>query len=254
MGYFAARSAPLGRVPAPVVTALFYNFAPAQVSKALPAAWDIASPGGVLTARVQAAAAVLRRYGVADDPNLQVAADLCAKAAESAPLHGRALAAANAALPWPNDPLEKLWHATTLLREQRGDGHIAALLSAAITGRQANVLHCASGGVPTAFIKASRAYDDDEWLLHTQSLVERGLLHPDGSLTTDGHDLKQHVETVTDALALSALDALDDAEVDTVFRTLTPITRRVVAGGDVPAATPMGLRRDELDDDSAHLC
>jgi len=39
MGYFAARSAPLGIVPPEVVTAVFYNFAPERIAKALPAAW-----------------------------------------------------------------------------------------------------------------------------------------------------------------------------------------------------------------------
>ncbi len=37
MGYFAARSAPLGVVPAEVVTAVFYNFARTHVARAL--AW-----------------------------------------------------------------------------------------------------------------------------------------------------------------------------------------------------------------------
>jgi hypothetical protein len=253
MGYFAARSAPLGAIPASVVTALFYNFHPDQVAKALPAAWEFCTPEDTLQTRLRAAAAALRRYGVSDAAGLHAAADLCAQVAKSAPVDGRALAAANAAVPWPEDPLEKLWQATTVLREQRGDGHIAALVAAGITGRQSNILHCAAGGVPAEFIKASRRYDDDEWQLQTQSLADRGLMRPDGSLTDAGRDLKEHLESRTDAVALSALECLDDAQIETLFQTLTPITRLVVAGGDVPAATPMGLRRDELDDDGAHI-
>ncbi|WP_409371039.1 SCO6745 family protein, partial [Mycolicibacterium psychrotolerans] len=61
MGYFAARSAPLGPVPAEVVTALFYNFAPERVAKALPAAWDVAAPAEALRAREQSAVSVRRR-------------------------------------------------------------------------------------------------------------------------------------------------------------------------------------------------
>jgi hypothetical protein len=38
-----------------------------------------------------------------------------------------------------------------------------------------------------------------------------------------------------------------------LFLALTPITRKVVAAGDLPAATPMGLGRDDLHDDSANL-
>ncbi|MDT5017423.1 MAG: hypothetical protein QOD39_3583, partial [Mycobacterium sp.] len=71
--------------------------------------------------------------------------------------------------------------------------------------------------------------------------------------TDAGRELKQQVEDTTDTLALPALDALDDHEVETLFRSLTPITRKVVAGGDVPVATPMGLSRGDLHDDSARL-
>ena len=99
----------------------------------------------------------------------------------------------------------------------------------------------------------SRDYDDDQWRHYQDRLAERGLLDGDGALTEAGRELKQRIEDTTDALALTALDALDDAEVEELFQTLTPIARTVVAGGDVPAATPMGLSRDDLDDDSAHF-
>ncbi len=253
MGYFAARSAPLGAVPAPVVAALFYNFSLERVARALPDAWYRTSPEEALKARLRSAVSVLQRYGVADQPGLMVAAELTAKAARSAPLDGRALFAANAALPWPDDPIEMLWHATTLLREQRGDGHIAALLAHGITGRQANVLHSAADAVPAAFIRRSRDYSDAEWATCTENLAARGLLTPAGAITEAGRRLKARIESVTDTLALSALAELTDVEVERMFRALTPITRLVVAGGDLPAETPMGLRRDELDDDSAGL-
>jgi hypothetical protein len=258
MGYFAARSAPLGHVAPEVVTAMFYNFSPARVAKALPSAWDTAGPADALRVRSEAAVAALRRYGVDDtgapsELAVATAADLLAKAARSAPVGGRPLFAANSALPWPSDPVEILWQAATLLREHRGDGHIAALVAAGVSGRDANVLHCAAGGVPADFIKRSRDYDEDEWQQCCASLSQRGLVADDMSLTPAGRELKEHIETVTDTVALSAFDGLDDAEIQTLFLALTPITRAVIAGGDLPAATPMGLRRDELDDDSAHL-
>ncbi|MGV0645868.1 hypothetical protein ABQE44_20970 [Mycolicibacterium sp. XJ2546] len=250
MGYFAARSAPFGIVPPQVVTAAFYNFAPLRVARALPAAWDVATPADALQARREAAVAALRRNGVADDENVRQAAELAAKAARSAPLDGRALFAANAALDWPDEPLAKLWHAATLLREQRGDGHIAVLAACGISGREANVLHAAAGRVPKEMIMRSRDYDDEQWRLYSDRLARRGLLDGD-ELTAAGRELKAHIEDTTDRLALSALEALTDDEVETLFRALTPITRAVVAGGDLPAATPMGLNRDDLDNDSA---
>jgi hypothetical protein len=252
MGYFAGRSAPLGVVPIDVVTAMFYNFAPSRVAKALPAAWEVASPGAALRAREDSAVATLRRYGLTDD-SVRTAAELTAKAARTAPLDGRPLFAANAALPWPTDPLAMLWHATTLLREQRGDAHVAVLVSSGMSGRDCNVLHAAAGRVPAEMIMRTRDYDDEQWRHHQGRLIERRLLNGDGELAAAGRELKQHIEDTTDALGLSALEALDDGEVEELFRALTPITRAVIAGGDVPAATPMGLQRDDLDDDSAGL-
>lgn len=99
----------------------------------------------------------------------------------------------------------------------------------------------------------SRDYDEDQWRHYQDRLRARGLLDADGSLTDAGRDLKQRIEDTTDEVALSALDGLDDDEVERLFSALTPITRTVAAAGDVPAATPMGLSRDDLDDDSAHL-
>jgi hypothetical protein len=253
MGYFAARSAPLGMVPREVVTAIFYNFAPGRVAKALPTAWQIAGPEAALRARQDSAVAALRRYGVGEGENISVAAELAGKAARQAPLCGRPLFAANLALPWPDDPLTALWHATTLLREQRGDAHVAVLTAAGISGRESNVLHSAAGRVPREYMARARDYDETEWRHHEQRLAERGLLNDDGSLTVAGRELKDRIESDTDAIAVSALDALSDDEVETLFQALTPITRAVIAGGDVPAITPMDLRRDELDPGSARL-
>ncbi|OBI77039.1 hypothetical protein [Mycobacterium sp. E740] len=250
MGYFAARSAPFGLVPAEVVTAAFYNFAPFRVAKALPAAWDVAGPADALHARLESAVAALKRCGVGDGDDVYIAADLAAKAARNASMDGRPLFAANAALPWPDEPVAKLWHATTLLREQRGDGHVAVLVDNGISGRESNVLHAAAGRVPKEMIMRSRDYDDEQWAFHRERLAERGLLRGD-ELTDAGRELKQRIEDSTDRLALPVLDALDDAEVEALFRALTPITRKVIAAGDIPAATPMGLGRDDLDDDSA---
>jgi hypothetical protein len=253
MGYFGARAAPLGEVPAGVVTAVFYNFAPSHVERALPAAWTFASPTDALRARESSAVAALHRCGVTDGQDVRTAAELLAKAAAAAPLDGRPLFAANRALPWPDEPVARLWHAATLLREQRGDGHVAVLSAAGISGRECNVLHSVADRVPREFIMRSRRYDDDEWRECSQRLVDRGVLGEAGALTAAGVDLKRDIEDTTDRLALSAFDALDDGELTLLFRTLTPITRAIVAGGDIPLATPMGLRRDDLDDDDAHL-
>lgn len=251
-GYFAARSAPLGPVPAEVVTAAFYNFAPERVAKAVPGVWDVAPPSEALAARRESAVAALQRSGV-EDGEAAVVADLVAKAVDEVTPDGRVLYGANRSLPWPTEPLARLWHASTLLREHRGDGHVAVLTAEGVSGRECNLLHAAAGRVPKEMIMRARDYDDEQWARHMGALQQRGVLDADGELTDEGRNLKQHIEDRTDTIALGALDALDDGEVESLFQALTPIARKVVAAGDVPAGTPMGLSRDDLDDGSAHL-
>lgn len=253
MGYFGARAAPLGAVGADLVTAVFYNFAPAHVARALPAAWDFASPADALRAREASAVAALGRCGVGDGTEVRTAGHLLAKAAATAPLDGRPLFAANRALPWPDEPAARLWHACTLLREHRGDTHVAVLVANGVGGRDCNVLHALADGVPREFIMRGREYDDHEWQVCLDRLAARGLVDDQGALTDSGREFKQHLEDSTDRLSLSAFDALDDGELELLFRALTPLTRKVVAAGDIPTATPMGLRRDDLDDDGAQL-
>ena len=252
-GYFVTRSAPLGPVPPQVVEAIFYNFAAHRVAKSLAGAWDIATPQQALAAREAGAVAALRRYGLTADDTLRPAADLLGRVARGAAVDGRPLFAALSAAPWPDGPVAALWHAATLLREQRGDAHVAALVAAGITGRESNVLHVAAGRTTRDKVVSTRDYDDAEWDAVTARLAARGLVTADGSLTDAGRELKNDIEYRTDAAALPTLDVLSDAEVETLFQALTPIARMVVAGGDLPAITPMALQHSDLDDPSAHL-
>ena len=148
--YFAGRAAPLGRVRAEVVHAIFYNFADGEVARHIPYVWDVATPEAVLAARERGCAAAVRRIlaDQADSPGVARAADLVTKAATSAPIEGRALFAGLRTLPVPDEPVARLWHATNLLREHRGDGHVAALVSEGIGGLESHALHAVSQGMP----------------------------------------------------------------------------------------------------------
>ena len=246
MGYFAGRAAPLGPVGPEVVAALFYNFAPSRVARAVPDAWGFAPPEVALAARLGGSIAALRR--MLGDADIGDAVPLARRAAESAPPEGRALFAANHALPWPDDPVGVLWQAATLLREHRGDGHVAVLTSAGVASREANVLHSATGGAPPEFMSVGRDYDDEEWKANVARLSERGLLTPDGAVTDAGTAFKAELEDRTDGIALCAYAALDDNEVDTLLAALTPLARAVAASGDVPPMTPIGPTIAALDE------
>lgn len=247
MGYFAGRAAPLGPVGPEVVTAIFNNFAPGRVARALPDAWVIAGPDVALQARRDGSVAALRRaFGDADrSDDVSTAAELAGRAARAAPVAGRPLFAANAALPWPDEPLAALWHAATMLREHRGDGHVACLTAAGLSGRESNVFQAAAGNTPRQVLAAARDYDDEEWQALVAALSARDLLTADGELTAAGRDLRRDLERRTDEVALPAYAALSDDELDRLLAALTPLARAVVATGDMPNVTPMGLTLDD---------
>jgi hypothetical protein len=244
MGYFAGRAAPIGRVGPEVVFAAFYNFSMAHVSRAIPDAWTFPPPHAALAARQEGSVAALRRAFANSETGeaAETTATLARAAAESAPIEGRTLFAANRGLPWPDQPLAALWHAATLLREHRGDGHVAALTAAGIHGREANVLQCAAGVVPRDLFSVARRYDQAEWDRVSAGLVDRGLLDRHGNLTTQGKAIRAEVEDRTDALALSAYKALDDQQLQKLVDSLLPLTRAVIASGDIPQVTPIGAR------------
>ena len=243
MGYFAGRAAPLGPAPAELVHALFYNFAFSHVSRALPDAWDFAPPALALSARVDGSAAALRRQlgDLGDAPALRRAAELAGRAAAGAPLEGRPLFAANRALPTPSDPLGQLWHAATLLREHRGDGHVVALTAAGIGGRESHVVHALATGTPAEVYTAARNLDPREWDGVLAGLRDRGLVDPAGTLSDAGRRLKESVERRTDELAWSAYRTLTEPELEELLAALRPLAAAVVAAGEIPARSPMGL-------------
>jgi hypothetical protein len=244
MGYFAGRSAPMGRVGPEIVFATFYNFSMAEVRRALPEGWTFAPPSAALEARQEGSVAALQRAFAHRKlaESVATAARLGRAAAESAPMEGRSLFAANRALPWPEEPTAALWHAATLLREHRGDGHVAALTAAGIDGREANVLQSAAGTVPRELFAVARHYDDAEWDNISARLVGRGLLDRDGKLTPQGQAIRADVEDRTDAVALSAFNALDDEQLQQLIDALLPLTRAANATGDIPDVTPVGKR------------
>lgn len=243
MGYFAGRAAPLGAAPADLVHALFYNFSYRHVARAIPAAWTFAPPAAAIKARQEGSVAALRRHlgAASTSPGITRAAELAARAARQAPLEGRPLFAAYRALPEPDQPIALLWHAATLLREHRGDGHVALLTAAGIGGRESHVLHALATDTPAAVYASAREFGEQEWTTTLTGLAERGLVGPDGTLTYAGRQTKHAIEVRTDELAATGYFSLHTDEVDELVKVLHPITTAVVASAEIPRQSPMGL-------------
>ncbi|MFD7639115.1 hypothetical protein ACFV4P_00525 [Kitasatospora sp. NPDC059795] len=222
-GYFAARSAPLGAVDAPPVVAAFFSFAPQMVEQALPQAWTHASPAQVLAARSAGATGALARLLEPVAPE-RVEAAATALEAVTARLDcaGRVLAAANAALPRAADHYGRLWQAANLLREHRGDGHVAALVAAGLDGCEAPVLHCAVHA-DRAVLQPMRGWSDQEWDAAAARLVERGWLTAQGAVTDLGRTRHGAIEAATDRAAGRPWEGLSDAELTRLEADLRPI-------------------------------
>jgi hypothetical protein len=244
MSYFALRAAPLGAVPAQVVAATFYNFHPGMVSRSIPAAWHAARPDTFLAVRLSSVDAALRRLlgSVVESAELVELAELTRAAATAAPVAGRPLAAANAALDWPAEPHLALWQAQTLLRESRGDGHVAALVSADLDPCEALVAFAADGRAVPEALRQGRGWSAEEWAASAERLVDRGLLDAAGALTDTGADLRRWVEDTTDLGVAPAWAALGDQGCDRVVELVNPVVEKILANGGFLVANPMGLK------------
>lgn len=232
-GYFASRAAAMGAVRAEVVVATFFNFHPSLVRSSMTGLWDTAAPGQLLDARHSAVDAALRRClgdALATDEVVR-AAELARVAAEACTPFGRPLFAGHASLPWPDAPHLVLWHAITLLREFRGDGHIAALVDAGLSGLDALVLHAGSGDVPRPALQTSRQWSDSEWEAAVAHLAARGAVDDAGAFTDDGARLWQHIEERTDALALAPWAALGQDGCDELRGLVRPLSKAIVESG-----------------------
>ncbi|WP_035866442.1 SCO6745 family protein [Cryptosporangium arvum] len=232
-GYFASRAGALGRVPAEVVHAAFYSFADGEAARHIPSAWETIPPEASVAARERGSAASLRRIlgdELAGSPGLERAADLTTKAAFGAPTAGRVMYAGMRTLPVPGDPVARLWHSATVLREHRGDGHVAALVGAGVGGTEAHILSALDLGIyPAESFGRVHHLPKARLAAVMAGLRERGLVDADGRLTDAGRETKRRVEVLTDELAAPPYRALSPAELDELIAGLEPITARLVA-------------------------
>jgi hypothetical protein len=230
-GYFASRSAALGQVPAEVVIATFYNFSPASIHKAIPSAWEVTTPAAILEARYAGTSdAYLRILGadVLASDEMAEAAALAREATTVLRNEGRPLYAAHASLDWPEPAHLQLFHAQTLLREHRGDGHIAALVVAGLDAVEALVTYAPSGpALPPDVLKATRAWSDVEWNAAIDRVRDRGLVDADGTLTTAGVELRTTIEAQTDAAAAAPYRHLGPERTDRLRELARPWSRAI---------------------------
>jgi Helix-turn-helix family len=230
--YFAGRAAPLGSsVPAEVVHALFYNFAPGEVARHIPKVWSTTTPEAAIAARQQGCVNALRRIlgDLLETRDFARAVELLTKAATSAPLDGRPMYAALRALPLPEQPVARLFHAASLLREHRGDGHIAALMAEGIGGLEAHVLLSIDMGIPGTAFGRIHHLPSAQLADLIDGLKARGLIEDQATFTPAGRQAKDRVEELTDEMALAPYEILEPDELDELIADLAPLAEKLLA-------------------------
>jgi hypothetical protein len=246
-GYFASRGAVFGATGPGPVSASFYVFNPDLVRRYLPAVWATVAPAAMLAARMDAADAALRR-GLGDavhSPEMAEAAGLARRAAESAAAwpQGRPLYAATAELPWPDEPHLQLFHAQTLLREFRGDGHVATLLTAGVSGLEAMILQVAAGPADPRFLRVTRGWRREQWAAAADGLRSRGLIDgAEPALTGSGRELLGGIEDATDRLTEPAYRVLGPDGTARLAELTRPMSRTLVKAGMLDPATIVNPR------------
>lgn len=244
-GYFAGRAAPLGPVGPGLVTALFFGFHLDFVGRALPGVWTMATPSATLEARLSGVDDALRQVGVADQAaECREAGELLRAALDGCSPAGRPMYAANAELEWPAEPHLLLWHATTLLREHRGDGHVAALAAEGVGACEAHVVRIAADGHDPDTIRPHRGWSEQEWALATDRLRTAGWIDASGSLTRLGRGRRDAIERRTDELASGPIERIGD-RLDHLVRLLEGIAGTVISSGTVPYPNAMGVPRPD---------
>ena len=240
--YFAWRLAPLGAVGPRLGAAACYSFSPDMVAAHVPAAWAVAAPPQILAARERAVDRMYRSLlgDLIGAPGLAEAAGLAREAALAARTAGRQLAAANADLPWPDEPHLVLWHAINVLREHRGDGHIAALQAAGLDPCEALVSFAAIGAAPEE-VFASRGWSAQEWSAARDRLAARGWIDAAGKATERGRDGRDEVEWRTDRLADAPWQALGPARAQRLAELTGPILGAAFESGLLPAQSTLGI-------------
>ena len=237
-GYFAGRAAPLGTASAAVVSASFFNFAPAFVARAIPGVWELITPDEALRARLEGATAALRGLLAGREADAATAADLLWRAVGELGFSGRVLAAADAALPVPEDGLARLWQAATVLREHRGDGHFAALAAADVDGCEAVALRCCLD-LRREDMQPVRGWTDEAWDAALTRLAARGWVGADGALTSAGRAAHAAVEDATDRAAARPWARLGPEATAEIAQALTPLAR--ACASVLPYPSPIGL-------------
>lgn len=231
--YFISRGAPLGeRASGDLIAAAFGVFKRDMVRMVVDIGWTIADRNAVLAARQEGAVASLRRM-LGDPAELGWATDVLRRMIDAGPFEGRHLSSGLLSLGIPDDdPMAAFWRAADIVREHRGDSHIAAWIAAGLDACEIGILTDPWRGQSLLTWVRSRGWSEDELAAACDRLRARGLLAGD-ALTDAGFALREGIETATDNQERRMVAALGD-DADRFFALLDGWAQAVVDQNGYP--------------------
>jgi hypothetical protein len=204
------------------------------VARHIPKVWRTTTTESAITARQSGCAAALRRIlgDRVDTPEFARVTELLIKAATSAPVDGRPMYAALRAIPIPDDMVVRFFHAASLLREHRGDGHIAALMIENVGGLESHVLFALYLDMPAEKFGRIHHLPATQLAAVIDGMSDRDLIGAHGWLTEQGRAVKERVESLTDDLAAQPYESLEPGELHELMATLEPLASLLLGAQD----------------------
>lgn len=240
-GYFCSRGACMGQVPGEVVVSAFGVFNPAIVVPAVDEGWSKTDAETILGARERGAVASLGRILGSPGPEVARATELLRQAGRGVTMQGHPLASGLVSLGWPGDPLGDLWRAADIVREHRGDSHVAAWVSHGVGAVEATLLTELWWRLPLRSYVRTRGWSAEEIDVAVDRLRAGGIIGADDGFTADGEELRAAIEVSTDVQERRIVEALGD-DADELFDLLEPMSKAILAAGGYPS-DPASLSR-----------
>jgi hypothetical protein len=227
-GYVWGRAAALGEPTAAVVVAAFGVFEPTFLAAAYETGRATASRTDVLEARSIGASQRLEEI-LGDEPDVGPVADALLVALDAIAGTGRPLFSGLREVARPPTTYGSLWRAADLVREHRGDGHLAACVAAGLGPVEMNLMTELWVGYPLREYASTRGHapeviDAAIDQLRARGWIDGDVLSPEGIVVRDG------IESDTDASQAQLVAALGD-RLEWVVDRASALSSRVVAAG-----------------------
>ena len=232
--YFTSRGAALGQVPGEVVAAAFGVFNPEIVVPLVAMGWQTTTREAILDARLEGSVGQLTRVLGEKPDGIDRATELLKRGAEAGTEAGHHLFAGLKSLGYPGDPMGDLWRAADLVREHRGDSHIAAWANADLDATEISLLTELYWGIPVKTYTRSRAWSDEQQDAALDRLRSRGLVTDGNEFTDEGRRVREQVEVDTDRQERRIIEAIGEENVDELCGILEPWDEQIRAAGGYP--------------------